>query len=182
MGNSLSDQLLKAGLVNDAKAKKVRSEKHKNLKQQRKHKIERVNETKEQFQKQQQLKVEKDRKLNRQIKEQAEKMAVEAQIKQLIELNKLPHEPEGTAFNFSDGTKVKTLYLSDKVREHVIKGRLVIVRSGQAYEVIPVVVADKIRQRDAHFIVIANERDLSVNTTDDEDLYADYKIPDDLIW
>jgi len=73
MGNSLSDQLLKAGLVNDAKAKKVRSEKHKNLKQQRKHKIETVNETKEQFQKQQQLKVEKDRKLNRQIKEQAEK-------------------------------------------------------------------------------------------------------------
>ena len=157
MGNSLSDQLLKAGLVNNAKAKKVRSDKHKSLKQQRKHKIETVNETKEQFQKQQQLKVEKDRELNRQIKEQAEKTAVLAQIKQLIDLNKLPQEPEGTAFNFSDGSKVKT------------------------YQVIPAGVAEKIQQRDATLIVMVNEPDPSVNTVDD-DPYADYKIPDDLIW
>ncbi|MBT3335111.1 MAG: DUF2058 domain-containing protein [Methylococcales bacterium] len=181
MGNSLSDQLLKAGLVNNAKAKKVRSDKHKSLKQQRKHKIETVNETKEQFQKQQQLKVEKDRELNRQIKEQAEKTAVLAQIKQLIDLNKLPQEPEGTAFNFSDGSKVKTLYLSDSAREYLVKGRLAIVRSGQSYQVIPAGVAEKIQQRDATLIVMVNEPDPSVNTVDD-DPYADYKIPDDLIW
>ncbi|HHZ70896.1 MAG TPA: DUF2058 domain-containing protein [Methylococcaceae bacterium] len=182
MGNSLSDQLLKAGLVNDAKVKKVRSDKHKSLKQQRKHKIETVNETTQQFQKQQQRKVEKDRELNRQIKEQAEKNAVSAQIKQLIDLNKLPQEAEGTAFNFSDGTKVKTLYLSDSVREHLVKGRLAIVSSGQSYQVIPAGVAEKIRQRDTTLIVKWNEPDLSVNTADDENLYADYKIPDDLIW
>ena len=181
MGNSLSDQLLKAGLVNNAKAKKVRSDKHKSLKQQRKHKIETVNETKEQFQKQQQLKVEKDRELNRQIKEQAEKTAVLAQIKQLIDLNKLHQEPEGTAFNFSDGSKVKTLYLSDSAREYLVKGRLAIVRSGQSYQVIPAGVAEKIQQRDATLIVMVNEPDPSVNTVDD-DPYADYKIPDDLIW
>ena len=182
MGNSLSDQLLKAGLVNDAKAKKVRSDKHKSLKQQRKHKIETVNETKEQFQKQQQQKAEKDRELNRKIKEQAEKTAVLAQIKQLIDLNKLAQEPEGEAFNFSDDNKVKTLYLSESVREYLVKGRLAVIRFDQSYHVIPAGVAEKIRQRDETLIVMVNEPDQSVDPENDEDPYADYKIPDDLIW
>ncbi len=42
---SLQDQLLKAGLTNKSKASKVKSQKHKQLKKQRKNKIETVDET-----------------------------------------------------------------------------------------------------------------------------------------
>ncbi|MBD4641712.1 DUF2058 family protein, partial [Xanthomonas citri pv. citri] len=45
---------------------------------------------------------------------------------------------------------------------------------------IPAVVADKIAQRDADSIVLNSA--LSQEEQDEDDPYADFKIPDDLMW
>jgi len=51
-------------------------------------------------------------------------------------------------YNFTDGSTVKTLYVTPELRDQLIKGRLAIARLGEGYELIPAVVADKIAQRD----------------------------------
>ena len=48
------------------------------------------------------------------------------------------------------------------------------------YAIIPAVVADKIAQRDESYIVLNSA--LSEDVQDEDDPYADFKIPDDLMW
>ncbi|WP_145600468.1 DUF2058 family protein, partial [Yersinia frederiksenii] len=48
------------------------------------------------------------------------------------------------------------------------------------YAIIPASVADKIAQRDANSIVLNSA--LSQKEQDEEDPYADFKVPDDLMW
>ncbi|MEG7493907.1 DUF2058 family protein, partial [Enterobacter hormaechei] len=48
------------------------------------------------------------------------------------------------------------------------------------YAIIPAVVADKMAQRDADSIVLNSA--LSQEEQDEDDPYADFKIPDDLMW
>uniref|UniRef100_UPI00222EABAC DUF2058 family protein n=1 Tax=Escherichia fergusonii TaxID=564 RepID=UPI00222EABAC len=59
--------------------------------------------------------------------------------------------------------------------------RLIIDSNGEnEYAIIPTSVADKIAQRDATFIVLNSA--LSQEEQDEDDPYADFKIPDDLMW
>jgi hypothetical protein len=54
------------------------------------------------------------------------------------------------------------------------------VRLDDSYELVPMVVADKIRQRDESYVIVSQQPQASVDEADDP--YADYKIPDDLMW
>ena len=60
-----------------------------------------------------------------------------------------------------------------------LRGLLAIVRLDAGYEVIPSVVAEKIKLRDESCIV-SNAATQAEN--EDDDPYADYKVPDDLMW
>ena len=178
---SLQEQLLKSGLVSSAKAKNIKSDKYKQDQLQRNNNIAVVDEAKELVQKALAEKVEKDRALNLQIKEQEQQKHLQAQIKQLIELNKQPREPDGLAYHFTDENKVKTLYVSETMREALIKGRLAIVKLGKNYEVVVSEVAKKISLRAAASVIVHNE--LSAETVDSkDDPYAAFEIPDDLMW
>ncbi|MCK5831753.1 MAG: DUF2058 domain-containing protein [Methylococcales bacterium] len=176
---SLQDQLLQTGLSNATKAKQVRAEKRKQSKQQRNNKVEIVNEAKQSLQETKAKQIEKDKLLNEQRNQEAEKKQIANQIIQLIQLNKLPKDNEGVAYNFTDTNLVKTIYVHDDLREQIILGRLAIVKSNKNYEVVPVAVAEKIKQRDELAIVVlfADE----TNTAEDNE-YAGYEIPDDLMW
>lgn len=176
---SLQEQLLKSGLTSSAKVKAARSEKRKQQKQQRHSAEGTVDEAKLLAQKAQQEKAEKDRLLNQLRQEEAEKKQIAAQIRQLIELNKLEQDEEGVKYNFTDNNKVKTLYVSEEVRDQIIKGRLAIVKSEPRYEVVPLAAARKIEQRDSACIMVMNEPEKGQQT---DDPYAEFQVPDDLMW
>jgi hypothetical protein len=177
---SLQEQLLKSGLVSAAKAKSVKSDKRKQTQQQRKNKVEVVDEAKELAQKAQAEKIERDRELNQLRKQQEEQKQLAAQIKQIIELNRLPRDPEGLAYNFTDNNKVKRLYVSEAMRDQIAEGRLAIVKLGQQYEVVGAESARKILSRDVASVIVFNELNKTVDVVDDA--YAEYQVPDDLIW
>lgn len=69
--------------------------------------------------------------------------------------------------------------MSAAVRSQLAAGQLVIVRLGDATELVPKVVADKIAERDPSLVVRVKK---STAQPDENDPYADYKIPDDLMW
>jgi len=177
---SLQEQLLKSGLVSAAKAKSIKTEKRKQTQQQRKNKAEVVDEAKALAQKAQAEKIERDRELNQQRQQQEEQKQLAAQIKQLIELNRQPQDSEGQPYNFTDKNKVKRIYVSETMRDQIVEGRLAIVKLGANYEVVPAETVKKILERDATTVIVFNEQSKKADAEDDP--YAAYQIPDDLIW
>jgi len=177
---SLQDQLLKSGLVSNAKAKTIKSDKHKQARQQQKNNVVVVDETKVLAEQAQAEKIARDKELNQLRKLQDEQKQLAAQVKQLIELNRLSRDENGVAYNFNDNNKIKTLYVSSEMREQLIQGRLAIVKLAQSYEVVSAEVAKKIQARDESSVIVFNEP--GNNVTEAEDAYAAYQIPDDLIW
>ncbi|ALP53331.1 nucleoprotein/polynucleotide-associated enzyme [Candidatus Tenderia electrophaga] len=181
MANSLIDQLKKSGLVGKHKAQKVKHSQYKNKKRKdKKGAAAATDEAKRLAQQAQAEKVERDRQLNQQRKEEAERKAVAAQVRQLIETNRVEARDGEIAYHFSDAKVVKHLYVSEPVHKHLSNGRLAIAKLDEAYELVPAAVAEKIKQRDPQCIISC-----AVSETpepDADDPYADYKIPDDLMW
>ncbi len=181
MANSLRDQLLKKGLVDEKKLKQVTSAERKQQKMQRKSKEVSEDEVKRAAQQAAAEKVERDRELNRQQKEKAERKAIAAQVAQLIQMNRVSRGEGEIAFNFVDGGKVKRLYVTERLRDQLSQGLLAIVTLAGQYELVPSAVAQKVRQRDEAAVILLNDR-ANTEAEDPDDPYKDYKIPDDLMW
>lgn len=175
---SLQDQLLKSGLVSPAQAKTVKTDKHKQVQQQRKNKVTVQDDAKLLAQKVKAEQAEKDRLLNQQRHQDEQLKQMAAQVKQLVEANRLNQDPDGEAYHFADGGKVKTLYVGQPIREQLVAGQVAVVKVEQGYELVPAQVAEKIRERDAGS-VIANPATVSDESSSE---YARYQVPDDLIW
>jgi uncharacterized protein YaiL (DUF2058 family) len=177
MSNAFRDQLLKAGLADAKKVKKVKKEKHQQKTQAGKNNIiDSSSVTLAQQAKAEQ--VARDRELNRQKQADLSHKSILAQVKQIIETNTISSKGE-MGFNFVDGKLVKKLYVAKKVHDELSRGLLAIAKLNEQYCLIPAAVAEKIMQRDASSIVLLNTKQQNV---DEDDPYADYQIPDDLMW
>ena len=182
MSGSLQDQLLKAGLSDKKKARQLAKEKHKQSNVARHCGGEWVDENKEAARRAREEQVSRDKALNKALNDKAHRKAINAQIKQLIETNKLAKGKGEVSFNFTDGKKVKSLYVTPLEQRQLSAGILSIVKQGDQYEILPRPVADKIAERDADRI-IALEESADVGLTEEEqEWYKDYEIPDDLMW
>jgi len=187
MSISLQDQLLGAGLVDKKKANTISKQKKKQKNVDRRSKDENISEAQQLAQKTRDDKLAKDRELNQQRKAEADRKAIAAQIIQLINLNKVGKRGD-VDFNFSDGKSIKKINVSQKISDEVSRGRLCIVRLGESYEVVPKPVADKIRERDEDTVVVYNQSstlqsvDAGAEVGADDDHYAQFEIPDDLMW
>lgn len=174
--SNLKAQLLKSGLVDNKRAKKIHQQQLEAGKAAK-------DEAKNQVQQAMAEKAEKDRLLNLQLKEEQEKKAILAQIKQLIETNKIDRAGGEVAYQFTDDKKIKKLYVTDLQFNQVTKGIIAIVRFADGYELVPTRVAEKIAARDANLVLVLNLKpEATATDTAEEDPYADYQIPDDLMW
>jgi uncharacterized protein YaiL (DUF2058 family) len=176
---SLQDQLLKAGIVDQKKAEKLVKEKRKEEKRQPKGHA-RIDESREQAKRAALEKTERDRQLNRQQQALAEERAIQAQIIQLIQLNRIGRIGSEVAYQFVDGRKIKKIHVTPQLQNDLVRGRVGIARFGEGYELVPAATARKVMQRDQRAIVLLNDKEpLGI---DEEDPYAQYQIPDDLMW
>jgi len=179
MANSFGDQFLKAGLVDKTRLSKVQKSKLKQQKLRNKQKVEVVDEAAEAARLAAAEKAARDRELNRQLKEAAEHRAMQAQVRQLVEMNRLPLDAGEVGYHFQDGSVIRTLYVTAEVHDRLARGLLAIARLDDRYEVIPSVVAEKIMLREASCIVSNATTRLEQG---EDDPYADYRVPDDLMW
>lgn len=176
MGNSLQDQLLKAGLVSAHQARQTRTEKRKRDRQPSRGTAdaERVAAQRAQAEK-----AERDRELNRRREEAARRKAAAAEAAEMIRTHALPRTQGETAYHFIDGKLVKRIYVTADQHRQLTAGQLAVARLGQRYELVPLAVAEKIRSRDERFVVPPTTRD---NPEPEDDAYAAYPVPDDLMW
>lgn len=178
--NPLQAQLLKSGLASEAKAREAKSEKRKQDKLKRNNGVEIVDDIKLSAEQQRQQQAERDRELNRQRKQTVDEKALLAQIKQIAELNRIALDSNGVAYQFNDDGKVKSIYVADKVRQALIDGRAGIVKLDLHYEVVPAEVARKIQDRHQASVLVLNA--VSHQIAAEDDPYAAFQIPDDLMW
>lgn len=176
MGNSLQNQLLKAGLANKKQA--VKAKKAKNSKDKLKRAgVEVADEASQLAEKAKQEKLERDRELNRQKTERDHAAAIAAQVRQLVQMNRIDERGD-IEYKFPEGNLVKTLYLTERQRSSVINGVLAIVKTGQSYDLVPRKAAEKIAERAEDAILVCNTE---VEDAEDDE-YADFQVPDDLMW
>ena len=178
MGNALQDQLLKAGLVDKKKADRVHKAKRKKQKMARKGQAVEVDEASLHARQQRARQIERDRELNRQRQQAAQQKALTAQIRQLVEMNRLPDWQGEIAYRFTDGTRIKQIHVNGQIQRQLGNGRLAIVRLDGRYEPVAAGVAEKIAARDPGCVIINPDPEDAA----DDDPYADFKIPDDLMW
>lgn len=175
---TLQEQMLKAGLVTSKKMAKVQRTAKKSRVQAR--------EAREAVEENKKAQLERDKQLSEQQKQATLAKEYKAQVKQLIEMNKIDISAGDITFNFTDNNVIKKLDVDKTTQKQLISGRLAIARllieENQIcqYAIIPASVADKIAQRDENSIVLNNA--LSQEEQDEDDPYADFKIPDDLMW
>ncbi|SES69980.1 MULTISPECIES: DUF2058 domain-containing protein [Marinobacter] len=177
---SLQDQLLKAGLADEKKLKQLQKEKKKQRKQQPKGAIQ-TDEGKLRAQQARQEKAERDRQLNQQRNEEARRKAITAQIRQLVETNRLDRSRCDVDYQFVHGKKIKKILVDDTMTDQLARGRLAVVIVNESYEVVPEAVARKIMERDEEVVVVLHDRNSQADK-DEDDPYAGYEIPDDLMW
>ena len=178
---SLQEQLLKSGLATETKAKEVKAEKRKQGKQQRNNGVEIVDEIKLDLEQARKQQADRDRELNQLRKQAEEEKALIAQIRQIVEQNRIAQDENGIAYKFNDGNKVKSLYVEEKVRLALINGRAGIVRYDKSYEIVPAEVALKIQGCQAESVLVLNQ-DVDGAAGSEVDPYAGFEVPDDLVW
>ena len=179
MGSSLQEQLIQAGLADEKQARKAKATKQ-HQKRKKGHADAQPSEGARAAQQAQAEKVARDRELNEKRKAKAERKALVAQIRQLIDENRLKRGEEAEiGYHFQHGDKVCKIYVTEAMQQQLGNGHLEIVKLGGRYDVVPRAVADKIRKRDAVFVV---ERQGSERGSTEDDAYKDYKVPDDLMW
>ena len=181
MGNAFQDQFLKAGVVTKQQVKKAQSDKNKKNKQQRSKKEKVVDENKLKAQQAAKEKAAADRELNKRKEEQARQKAVSAEIDQLITKNCLKRDDEECeiAYNFEHRKKVNRVYVNKEMKQDIIDGKLGIARIEGRYELVPHSIAEKIQQRNDKRVVLFEKED---DVIDENDPYAEFQVPDDLVW
>ncbi|MBU8976469.1 MULTISPECIES: DUF2058 domain-containing protein [unclassified Lysobacter] len=180
--NPLQEQLLKAGLVKKSKVAEVAREQNKARHAKA---PSGPSEIQLEAERARAEKADRDRALAAERKEQARIAELRAQARQIIEDRKVPRAGE-SEYRFTESGAIRTVLVNDDLRRKLSSGALVIARIDERYELLPRVAADKVRERDATMIVLDHGQDAgaepSATTSEDDAYYAQFKVPDDLIW
>ena len=184
MAGSLQDQLLGAGLIKAHDAKAIKTSKKKAQAQHRKNNVELDNEAAELAEKAREEQRLKSQALNEKQRDEKLQKEIAAQIKQIITASSI-FKGKGEnliAYNFTDFNKVKSIYVTSKNHDLITRGRIAIARLNNEYNLIPAEAATKILERDEGSIVLLNDSKQQADDVLEDDPYADYQIPDDLMW
>ena len=174
--NALHAQLLKAGLVDNKKAKKLSKQ---TLHEQRTGESKDA-EVKAKIAQAQQEKLAKDQAIEQEKKAALQEKELKAAIMQMIQQHKIRDTDGEVAYQFLDG-KIKKVYINQQIYNALVAGSLVIAKENDSYAFLPKALAERINSKMEGFIIV-NNAEKNEATTDEEDPYAAYVIPDDLMW
>ena len=174
MAISLQDQLLKAGIASKKQANQAKAEKRK--------KKGKKPSSDNQSVAQAQLKADKkanDQQLNLVREQQKALKANLSQARQIIESNRveIPRKSE-IKHQFSHLKFVKTILIDKGIQAQLFRGQLTIVFMDEKYWLIPTLQAHRLHALQSEWGGELPKKEV----LEEDDPYADYEIPDDLMW
>ena len=175
--NALQAQLLKAGLVDNKKAKKL----SKQAVHEKRTGDSTESEIKAKIEQDKQAKIAKDQAIEQEKKAILQEKELKASIMQMINQQKIRDTDGEVSYQFIDEAKIKKVYINQQIYNALVAGSLVIAKEAENYAFLPKALADRINAKMEGFIIV-NNSEKNEDTTDEEDPYAAYVIPDDLMW
>lgn len=174
---SLRDQLLQAGIATKKQHQQARTQKKIDKGQ--------LSSTAEQTRlkeiKSKQLK--RDKSLNKEREEVRAQKAFDAQIKQLVTTNLIVREKGDAPYHFTHNRSVKTICFSPSQHKKIITGQVAIVAFEEdKYLLVTDDTAEKVLEKSPDSVIVYNKNIPPGETKNEDDPYAEYKIPDDLMW
>ncbi|MBB1471730.1 MULTISPECIES: DUF2058 domain-containing protein [unclassified Luteimonas] len=179
MRNPLQEQLLKAGLAKKSRVDQVAREQ---TRQRHAKSPPPADEGKAALERARLDKIERDRALSAERNEQARAQELRAQVRQIVEQNRLA--VDGTIdYRFTHAGAIRTLPVTDAVRRQLAAGSLVVACHDGGYAIIPRAAAEKVGARDPAMIALDHARSAPPQSdAADDDWYSRFKVPDDLVW
>ncbi len=184
MGDSLRDQLLKQGLATKKQVKDAAHAERKARKKEGKTPDDLAKEREEREEQRLKEKAERDRELNRQRDlERAEKEKL-AQVRELIKEHRIQTRKARIEYRFDHEGKVRTFHVTEEQRAQLSRGQLAIAYLDKHYHLLPEEAGEKLLERMPKAVAwfLDPEKVADEEVAEEDDPYADYKVPDDLMW
>jgi len=181
---SLQDQLLKAGLTTKQKTRQANADKRKKNKQQRsgvEHGASLQEQVKQDLALSKADKLAKDTALNDAKNIELANKEQQLRIKQILEHHQLTSVRGESEYNYTFNNKVKKLVLDTITHKALVNGRLALCGLNETTYLVTSETAEKVAELDKNIILVQNDK-VDDEETDENDPYADYQIPDDLMW
>lgn len=180
MTKSLQDQFKQLGLADEKQARKARQgkKKQKGVSGRARREAAAPDPNAEAAQRERAEKAERDRQLE--AERQAERQAKETaeRVRQIIESNRVERGDGELVYRFTRGSRIKELWLSKAHHRRLAEGDVGLVALGAGYELVPRSTAERIRGIDAEAVLVLNDG----GPESGDDAYADFPVPDDLMW
>jgi uncharacterized protein len=193
MSGSLRDQLLKTGLVSKDQAKKAenqaKSKAHQQQKQKRKKK--KRGQTAEPIDKEsatylaekaREEQVARAKELNRQREAERQQKELQAQVRNMIQTHYIKDHKADIIYHFVEGQFVRQIDVNATQQMQLDHGQLAITVLDESYYLVPASIAEKILERSPKNILLYHKKEEKENNALDDPYYADFPIPDDLMW
>mgnify|MGYP006073874163 FL=1 len=181
---SLQDQLLKAGLTTKQKTRQANSDKRKKNKQKRsgvEHEATLQEQVRQDLAKAKVDKLAKDTALNDEKKLQLNAKEQFLRIKQILDHHQIKNVFGDAIYNYTSDVKIKKLALDHDTHKALINGRLALCGLDDVTYIVTSETAEKLSKLDNNIILVQNDK-VEDEGLDESDPYADYQIPDDLMW
>ncbi len=190
MSQSVRDQLLKLGLVDERKVSDAKREQRAGAKQAKKARKSRgkadpataVAQDTARVRAEAALRArsERDKEAARKKRLNEERSALKAQVAQIIDRRREPRSKGEIAYNFVHGKKVKRIYVTRELLDGLSAGQMGVVRAGERFEVVRREVFERLCEIDPNSAVSLHP--MRQEGAAEDDPYADKPIPDDLMW
>lgn len=181
MANSLQEQLLKAGLVSEAQLNRSKKQEHRSKKKRGGGRGQ-PSASSTQAQKDAQRKGEQDRALN--AKKEAERKANELrlQIRELVLSNAQSREGADVPYHVVRKGRIRKIYVTAAQRDQLAAGTLAVTTARGRHHVIPLQTAQRVAELMPEYFVYIAASDEPSSQPAADDPYAEYTVPDDLMW
>lgn len=181
---SLQDQLLKAGLTTKQKTRQANTDQRKKKKQSRSgvdHGQSLQEQVKQDLEKSKQEKAKKDTALNAEKNAQIAQKENHLRILQTLQHHQLKRINGETEYNYTFNSKVKKLFVDPITHRALINGQLAICGLDDTTYVVTSETAEKVATLNDKIILVQNDK-VESDSVDKDDPYAEFQIPDDMMW
>jgi len=185
---SLQDQLLKAGLTTKQKTRQANADKRKKNKQKRSgvaHGASLQEQVQQDLAKTKADKQAKDNALNEDKKLKLAEKEQTLRIKQILVHHQIKNVAGESEYNYTFANKIKKLSVDSITHKALVNGRLALCGLQEGNDDVTYIVtsetAEKVATLDNSIILVQNDK-VDSEVLEEDDPYADYQIPDDLMW
>ena len=179
---SLQEQLMNSGLVNKQKAKQAQTEKRRQAKQKKKKGTVVVSDLQKAVQEKTELQRQKDLADNQETQQQLAIRAAHGKLIQMIAQHCEKDYQGELDYHFTYENKVKRIAVTPSIQQGLIKGSFAICVLNEEFYLINKEAAEKLRAIDESVLVALHDQTDNSAENKEDDPYAEFAIPDDLMW